>query len=376
MQKNIPFNVPFITTDDEKYVIEALRTRHVVGDGPYTKKCHSYFEQKYGVKKALLTSSCTDALEMCALLLNIKSGDEIIIPSYTFVSTANAFALHGATIRFADSQSNHPNMDINEVEKLITHKTKAVVVVHYAGHACDMDHLITLSKKHGFIIIEDAAQAIFSYYKDQPLGTVGHLGTFSFHATKNIISGEGGLLAINDPQFIHRAEVIREKGTNRSAFFRGEVDKYTWVDVGSSYLCSDLNAAFLLAQLERAEEIQKKRLSLLKRYQAELEPLEQKNIMFPQKPPHATDNAHLFFMVCKSLEQRTHLFEHLKKNRIQPTSHYVSLHNSPFFKTKHDGRNLVHADRYTDCLIRLPLYPDLTENDQTRIINATLEFFK
>jgi dTDP-4-amino-4,6-dideoxygalactose transaminase len=263
---HIPFNKPYLTGNETNYIYQAVQSGKISGDGIFTKKCHEFFELKYGFKKCLLTTSCTDALEMAAILSGIEDGDEVIIPSYTFVSTANAFVLRGAKIVFCDSQENHPNIDDTQIERLITSKTKAIVVVHYAGVACEMDNICSIATKHNLFLIEDAAQAIDSFYKGRPLGSFGHFAAFSFHETKNVISGEGGMLVINDLDFVERAEIIREKGTNRSKFFRGEIDKYGWVDIGSSYLPSDIIAAFLFAQLENLEIIQDKRLNLWNRY--------------------------------------------------------------------------------------------------------------
>ena len=272
----IPFNKPHLTGKETDYIRESVLSGKISGDGIYTKKCHQYFESKYGFRKAMLTTSCTDALEMCAILLDIKPGDEVIAPSYTFVSTVNAFVLRGAKIIFADSCVENPNIDMNDVEKLITPKTRAIIVVHYAGIACDMDRVMQLASDHNLFVVEDAAQAIDSYYNGKPLGSIGHLAAFSFHETKNIISGEGGMLVVNDDQFIKRAEIIREKGTNRSSFFRGEIDKYGWVDIGSSFLPSDIIAAFLYAQIENIDVIQSKRREIWDRYYSALKPLEVK----------------------------------------------------------------------------------------------------
>ncbi|HPI41585.1 MAG TPA: dTDP-4-amino-4,6-dideoxygalactose transaminase [Pseudobdellovibrionaceae bacterium] len=374
--KIIPFNRAYLSTYEEKYLREALLSRNFSGDGVFTKKCHHFFEQRYAFSKALLTTSCTDALEMCALLLNIQAGDEVILPSYTFVSTANAFLIRGAKLVFADSELDHPNMDIHSLESLITPKTKAIVPVHYAGMACDMNLLRTLAKEHSLAIIEDAAQAIEAQYNGKYLGTLGDLGAFSFHITKNIVCGEGGLLAINDPRFKDRAEVLREKGTNRSAFFRGEVDKYTWVDVGSSFLPSDLNAAVLWAQLENIDNIQNQRMAVWNRYHEGLGSLLEKGILLPLVKEGVIHNAHTYYLVCRNLDQRTRLIGTLKEFGIQTTFHYISLHSSPFFKDKHDGRTLPQSDRFTDHLLRLPLYPDLHNSDQDMIIEKILHFFK
>jgi dTDP-4-amino-4,6-dideoxygalactose transaminase len=373
----IPFNKPYFTGKETEYIKEAVASGHISGNGKYTKKCQQFFEEKYGFKKTLLTTSCTDALEMAAILINLKEGDEVIMPSYTFVSTANAFVLRGAKIVFADSLPNHPNMDCYTLEALITPKTKVIVPVHYAGVACDMDVIMELAKKHNLFVVEDAAQAIDSYYtgKDgikKPLGSIGHLAAFSFHETKNIISGEGGMLVINDEQFINRAEIIWEKGTNRSAFFRGEVDKYGWVDIGSSFLPSEIIAAFLWAQLENLEDIQKTRKSHWEQYNSLLSEWANHNkISLPEIPNYATNNAHMFFLVCKNLEQRTSLIQHLKENNILAVFHYISLHKSPFYKEKHDDRILPETDKFTDCLLRLPLFYELIE---TEVINKILAF--
>lgn len=364
----IPFNKPYLTGNETLYIEDAVKSGKISGNGVFTKKCQNFFETNYGIQKALLTTSCTDALEMAAILINIKEGDEVIMPSYTFVSTANAFVLRGAKIVFADSMSNHPNIDVSKIEGLITSKTKAIVPVHYAGVACDMDTIMELSIKHNIFVIEDAAQAVDSYFtgKDgvkRALGSIGHLAAFSFHETKNIIAGEGGLLAINDEQFINRAEIIWEKGTNRSSFFRGEVDKYGWVDIGSSFLPSEIIAAFLWAQLENLEKIQTKRKEIWNNYFISIQDwVKKQEISLPELPTYATNNAHMFYLVCNNIEQRTKIIEKLKRNNILAVFHYISLHKSPFYQDKHDGRKLLEADRFTDTLVRLPLFFEL-END-------------
>lgn len=361
----IPFNKPYLTGKETQYIEDAVKSGKISGNGKYTQKCQLFFEAKYGFKKTLLTTSCTDALEMAAILINIKEGDEVIMPSYTFVSTANAFVLRGAKIVFADSRQDHPNIDETKIESLITSKTKAIVPVHYAGVACEMDTIMDLAIKYNLFVIEDAAQAINSFYKGRDgikraLGTIGNLAAFSFHETKNIISGEGGMLAINDEQFINRAEIIWEKGTNRSSFFRGEVNKYGWVDIGSSFLPSEIIAAFLWAQLENLEEIQKVRKEHWETYYSELKDWAIKNeIQLPKIPSYATNNAHMFYLVCKSLEQRSALIEHLRNNEILAVFHYLNLSNSPFYNEKHDDRILKESDRYSDCLLRLPLFFEL-----------------
>ena len=373
----IPFNKPFFIGNETKYISQAVKSGKISGDGIFTKKCHDFFEKKYGFKKVLLTTSCTDALEMAAILMDTKVGDEIIMPSYTFVSTANAFVLRGAKIVFADSGSLNPNIDVATIESLITSKTKAIVVVHYAGISCDMDAVMALSKKHNLLVIEDAAQAIDSFYKGKPLGSIGHLAAFSFHETKNIISGEGGMLVVNDEQFIKRAEIIREKGTNRTQFFKGEIDKYDWVDIGSSFLPSELTAAFLFAQVENIELIQKKRLSIWERYHKELASLEKLGkIALPKIPNYATNNAHIYYIICKSLEERTALIDKLKQDGILAVFHYISLHSSPFYRSQNVGVTLDNADNYTRCLLRLPLFYDLKHKEQSLVINSILDFYK
>ncbi len=371
----IYFNKPHLTGKEYEYIADAVSSKKISGNGKYTQMCHQYFQNKYDFKKCLLTTSCTDALEMAAILINIQPGDEVIMPSYTFVSTANAFVLRGAKIVFADSMDINPNIDAETIESLITPKTKAIVPVHYAGIACDMDKIMALAEKYNLFVIEDAAQAIDSYYTDsngnrRPLGSIGHLSAFSFHETKNIISGEGGMLVINDSQFESRAEIIWEKGTNRSAFFRGEVDKYGWVDVGSSFLPSEIVAAFLYAQLEHLDEIQNKRNSLWEAYFDGLKLFEERGIFkLPYLPSYASNNAHMFYLVFSDLNYRSKVIEDLKGAEINTVFHYLSLHKSPFYKEKHDGRNLPLADYYSDGLLRLPMYYDLAHSDIKIITN-------
>ena len=358
---HIPFNLPHLTGKEAHYMYQAVYNGKLSGNGEFTKKCQSFLEARYGFKKCLLTTSCTDALEMAAILCDIKPGDEVIVPSYTFVSTALAFVRQGAKIVFADSMEKNPNIDAELIESLITPRTKVIVPVHYAGVACDMDRIMEIADKHNLLVVEDAAQAIDSYYKGRPLGSIGHLAAFSFHETKNIIAGEGGLLAINDERFIRRAEIIWEKGTNRAEFFRGEVNKYGWVDVGSSFLPSEVVAAFLWAQLENIDEIQAKRKELWQAYYDALQG--QTRYQLPDIPEYATNNAHMFYLVCKSLEERTELIQRLKNNDILAVFHYLSLHSSPYYRDKHDGRELRQCDRYADCLVRLPLFFDIKFDD-------------
>lgn len=370
----IPFNKPFLTGKETEYIQQAVLSGKISGDGVFTKKCHEFFEESYGFKKVLLTTSCTDALEMAAILIDIQPGDEVIMPSYTFVSTANAFVLRGAKIVFADSGTTNPNLDADRIESLITNRTKAIVPVHYAGVACEMDKILSLANRYNLYVIEDAAQAIDSYYKGKPLGSLGHFSAFSFHETKNIISGEGGMLAINDERFIKRAEITREKGTNRSQFFRGEIDKYGWVDIGSSFLPSEIISAFLYAQIENLKKIQLRRIALWNRYRDNLNELQQ-GISLPAIPDYATNNGHMFYLICKSMQQRTGLIDHLKKNQVHSVFHYLSLHKSPYYQDKHDGRILTESDRYTDCLLRLPMFYDLTFDQVDYISNLIKEYF-
>jgi len=373
----IHFNQPFLTGKEAHYIYQAVYGEgKLSGNGKYTKLCHSFFENRYHFRKCLLTSSCTDALEMAAILCNIKPGDEVIIPSYTFVSTANAFVLRGAKIVFADSEENTPNIDANKIESLITDKTKVIVPVHYAGMACDMDKIMAIADKYKLLVVEDAAQAIESFYKGRPLGGIGHLAAFSFHETKNIISGEGGMLVVNDESLVKRAEIIWEKGTNRAAFYRGEVDKYGWVDIGSSFLPSEMVAAFLFAQLENLELIQSKRIKIWNEYFNRLGVLQSKGIFkMPKVPGYATNNAHMFYLVFKNAADRNNLLDHLREKGILAVFHYLSLHKSPFFNNQHNGLELPLSDMYTENLLRLPMYYSLTEADQKEVIDTILAFF-
>jgi dTDP-4-amino-4,6-dideoxygalactose transaminase len=371
----IPFNRPYITGKETSYLTEAVNKGKISGNGHYTKLCQNYFTQQLGNEQNLCTTSCTDALEMCAILTDIKPGDEVIMPTYTFVSTANAFILRGAKVVFVDSRKDHPGMDEELIKQLITEKTKAIVVVHYAGVACDMDKVVEIAKRHKLIVIEDAAQAIDSYYKGKALGSIGDMGCFSFHETKNIQCGEGGLLSINNAIYKERAEIIWEKGTNRSAFWRGEVDKYNWVDIGSSFLPSELNTSFLFAQLEEIEKIQNRRKQLWEKYYNGLKILEKKNIILSQIPNYATNNAHLFYLICNSLEERTSLIDFLKKEGVMAVFHYICLHDSPYFLDKHDGREMPNAKKYENCLVRLPLWVNMTESQTSQVIANILSFF-
>ena len=373
----IPFNKPYISGNEINFIQDAIENNKLSGDGEFTRKCSELMESYLFTGKCLLTTSCTDALEMSSILINIKEGDEIIIPSFTFVSTANAFVLRGAKIIFADSGANNPNVTASSIESLITSRTKAIVVVHYAGIACDMEAILEIANKHNIFLIEDAAQAIDSFYKKKPLGTFGHFATFSFHETKNIQCGEGGALIINDSNFVNRAEIIREKGTNRQAFFRGEVDKYGWMDLGSSFLPSEITAAFLLSQLKNKNKIQRKRVEIWDYYFCALKILsEMGKIKLPFIPEFASNNGHMFYILCESLEVRQKLIIHLKSKNVLSVFHYISLHKSDFYASKHDGRDLTNSDRYSDTLLRLPLYFDLSQSEQDHIIQSIYDFFR
>jgi dTDP-4-amino-4,6-dideoxygalactose transaminase len=367
----IGFNKPYTSGKEFEYIAEAVSSKHLSGNGKFTKACQEYLAKKYGFHKCLLTTSCTDALEMAAILINIQPGDEVIMPSYTFVSTANAFVLFGAKIVFVDSGEENPNIDAGRLEQLITKKTKAIVAVHYAGIACDMDTIMDIAERHNLFVIEDAAQAIDSFHTGKngkkALGSIGHLAAFSFHETKNIISGEGGMLVVNDTRFEKRSEIIWEKGTNRCSFYRNEVDKYGWVDIGSSFLPSEITAAFLLAQLEAIEDIQATRKKHWERYYTGLNNL---NDIFrvPYVPPYATNNAHMFYLVCKDLNTRSGIIQKLRSAEIHTVFHYQSLHKSPYYLEKHDGRPLPWSDLYSDTVLRLPMFYELMETEIDRII--------
>lgn len=370
---SIPFNKPYLTGKEVHYIYDAVASGHISGNGKYTKLCQQFFENRYGFKKCLLTTSCTDALEMTAILCNIQPGDEVIIPSYTFVSTALAFVRQGAKIVFIDSRVDHPGMDESKIEQLITSQTKAIVVVHYAGIACDMDKVMSIADKYKLFVVEDAAQAIDSFYKGKPLGGIGHFGCFSFHETKNIQCGEGGMLVVNDEFYTKRAEIIWEKGTNRAEFFRGEVNKYGWVDIGSSFLPSEITAAFLWAQLEELDKIQHHRKEIWKSYFNGLfEWAKRKGIQLPTIPENTTNNGHMFYLVCPTPLFREKLIKQLKENGIYSVFHYLSLHKSAYYLEKHDGRDLPETDRYSDCLVRLPMYYDIQPHDIEKILTFLL----
>ena len=370
----IPFHIPFISGNEEKLLHEVIQSKQLSGNGKFTTSCHNFFTQHFKSHKTLLTSSCTDALEMSALLAEIKEGDEVIMPSFTFVSTANPFVLRGAKIVFADSRKDSPNMDAEKIEELITPKTKAIVVVHYAGISCDMEKILSVAAAHNLLVIEDAAQCIGSSYEGKPLGTFGNLGAISFHDTKNINCGEGGLLIINTKSFIEKSEIIWEKGTNRAAFLRGEIKKYEWVDTGSSYLPSELTAAFLFAQTAELEKVTAKRRNLWNLYQQNLSSLHGK-IYLPVITEKCEHNGHIYFIVCDTSEERSKLMIHLKENGIETAFHYQALHRSKFFNNKHDGRHLPNADIYSDRLLRLPLYFDMKEEQVNYISEQIKNYF-
>ena len=374
----INFNKPHLTGKEAHYMYHAVFNCKLSGNGDFTKKCQSFFEQRYGYKKAILTTSGSDALEMAAILCNINPGDEVIVPSYTFVSSALAFVRERAKIVFADSCANNPNIDPDKLEELITPKTKAIVVVHYAGIACDMDKIMDIAHRHGVLVVEDNAQGLDSFYKGRPLGSIGDLGCISFHETKNITAGgEGGLLIVNDEQYTRRAEIIWEKGTNRAEFFRGMVNKYGWVDTGSSFLPSEVNAAFLLAQLEELDTIQNRRKMLWDIYHEELAPLAVKGYFtLPDIPGYATNNAHMFYIVCRNIDERSALISFLKDNGIQACFHYLALHRSEYYTTHYTERpELPNCDRFADCLVRMPMYYELKEDEVKYITDKIKAFY-
>jgi len=372
--KRIPFNIPLNAGNEKKYLTECIKNNKLSGDGSFTKKCNQWFEENTGAKKVLLTTSCTHALEMAAILLDIKAGDEVIMPSYTFVSTANAFVLRGAKIIFVDIRPDTMNIDESKIEQAITNKTKVIVPVHYAGVACEMDAIMSIAKKHNLFVVEDAAQGMMSTYKGRALGTIGHLGAYSFHETKNYTSGEGGLLLINDEKYIQRAEIIREKGTNRSQFLRGVIDKYRWVDIGSSYLPSELNAAFLYAQLEKAREVNSHRLKLWDEYFKNLKHINQ--LVLPTIPKDIKHNAHMFYIKLKDDRQRQDLIYHLASLEIQSVFHYIPLHESEKCAKYYEFRG---EDKFTTVeskrLLRLPMYYDLTIDNIKHICRGIEVFF-
>ncbi|MCX7638167.1 MAG: dTDP-4-amino-4,6-dideoxygalactose transaminase [Cyclobacteriaceae bacterium] len=376
----IPFNKPYSPDSAIGYIKDAINSGHLSGNGKYTRLCHDFFQSRFGFNKCLLTSSGTDALEMAAILAEINPGDEVIVPSYTFVSTANAFVLRGSKIVFVDSRSDHPGMDEEMAIQSITARTKAIVLVHYAGVACNMDIILKEAEQRNIKVIEDAAHSVDSFYIDSsgtkvPLGSLGHFSAFSFHETKNIHCGEGGMLVVNDDRYNKRAEIVWEKGTNRAAFWRGEIDKYGWVDIGSSYLPSEITAAFLYAQLEVMNSIQDKRKELWKNYFEGIYDWAKKNsVRLPFIPPYAVNNAHIFYLIFPESEMRTRFINHLKNHGIFSAFHYQGLHQSIFFKKYYDGPPLKNSEFYSDCLVRLPMYFDLSFDQQNFIIETIRKF--
>lgn len=373
----ITFNVPPYTGNEIKYIEQAVKNQKICGDGVFTKQCNAWIEEKFHAQKALLTTSGTTALEMATLLCDLKEGDEVILPSYTFSSTATSVVLTGATLVFVDIRPDTMNIDETKIEAAITSKTKAIIAVHYAGVACEMDTIMDIARRHNLLVIEDAAQGVMSTYKGRALGTIGDFGCYSFHETKNYSMGEGGAIIINNPEYNERAEILREKGTNRAKFFRGQVDKYTWVDYGSSYLPSDLNAAYLWAQLEKADEINNNRLESWNKYYSALKPLEdQKLIELPVIPNECEHNAHMFYVKLKNLKERTEFIKYLKENGVQSSFHYVPLHSAPagIKFGRFDGE-----DQYTtiesERLTRLPMYYGLTDEDQKKVICNIYSYF-
>ena len=374
----IPFNVPPFLGTETKYIVEAINNQKICGDGPFTKKCHEWLENKTGTAKALLTTSCTHSLEMAALLLEIQPGDEVILPSFTFCSTADAFVLRGAKLVFVDIRPDTMNIDETKIEDAITDRTKAIVPVHYAGVACEMDTIMDIAKRHNLKVVEDAAQAVMSEYKGQALGTIGDYGCYSFHETKNYSMGEGGALLIKDASKIEDAEILREKGTNRSVFLRGQIDKYTWVNHGSSYLPSDMNAAYLWAQLQQADMINENRLASWQRYYDSFEQLEKEGyVQRPIIPAECKQNAHMFYLKAKDLEERTALISFLKKNDILAVFHYIPLHGATAGKKfgRFHGED-VYTTKESDRLLRLPMYYNLTDADIQKVIDTVIKFYK
>lgn len=375
----IPFNRPYRSVRGAEYMTSAiLEKRKLSGDGEFTRNCSEWFEKRFDSPKVLLTTSGTDALEMAALLMDVQTGDEIIMPSYTFVSTANAFVLRGAKIVFVDIRPDTMNIDESLIEAAITKKTKAIVVVHYAGVACEMDIIHTIAKKYDLNVCEDAAQGVMSFYKEKALGTLGHFGCYSFHETKNYTMGEGGAILINDPLLIQRGEIIREKGTNRSRFFRGEVDKYTWVDIGSSFLPSELNAAYLFAQLEEAESINERRLKAWNLYNQTLSEITDRGwIELPVIPAGCQHNAHMFYIKCKDLQTRTDLAAYLKTQSISAVFHYIPLHNSDFgMKVGRFSGEDRYTTRESEPLLRLPMFAEITEEEIETVCDAIIRFYR
>ena len=378
MTIHIPFNKPAIVGSELIYVGQAVAGGHASGDGPFTRRAQKLMEERFNARRILLTTSCTSALEMAALLCDLGPGDEVIVPSYTFVSTANAAVLRGATPVFVDIRPDTLNIDERLIEAAITPRTRAIFPIHYAGVACEMDEIMAIARRHDLLVVEDAAQGVYSKYKDQWLGTIGHMGCYSFHETKNFSCGEGGALIINDPRFEKRAEILREKGTNRSQFLRGQVDKYTWVDIGSSYVPSDMLAAFLMGQLENMEKITKRRGEIYNRYAAMLAPLADRGlVVLPSVPQHCVTNYHMFYLLTADIDERTALIAHLKQAGILAVFHYVPLHSSPFAKSIGvPDTSLPITEDGSSRLVRLPMYYDLTDREVTEVGEAVIDFYQ
>jgi dTDP-4-amino-4,6-dideoxygalactose transaminase len=378
MKIHIPFNKPSIVGSELIYVGQAVAGGHASGDGPFTRRAQKLMEEHFGAPRILLTTSCTAALELAAMLCNIGPGDEVILPSFTFVSTANAVVLRGATPVFVDIRPDTLNIDERLIEAAVTPRTRAIFPVHYAGVGCEMDEIMAIARRHNLLVVEDAAQGVFAKYKGQWLGTIGQMGCYSFHETKNFSCGEGGALTINDPALEKRAEILREKGTNRSQFLRGQVDKYTWVDIGSSYVLSDMLAAFLLGQLENMEKITARRREIYLSYASMLAPLvESGQIRTPFTPHHCTPNYHMFYLLAADLAERIALIEHLRQTDVLAVFHYVPLHSSPFAKSLGVPKlDLPVTDDTSSRLLRLPMYYDLSDRDVTEVVEAVLDFYK
>ncbi len=376
----IPFNKPYISGNELKYIEDVISSRELAGDGKYTKKCEEFFEQRFGFKKAILTTSCTDALEMAVLLMDIQPGDEVIIPSFTYVSTANVFAMHGARIVFADCKSHFPILDEESIEELITSKTKAIVPVHYSGVSCNMERIMEIALRHNIFVLEDAAMAINCHFKSSKnevhnLGGIGHFSAFSFHDTKNVSSGEGGLLVINDDRFIERAQTIRDKGTNKKSFLNGESDKYEWVDLGSSFSPNEITAAFLYAQLEALDVIQEKRMEIWNEYQFQFNDIQYLGFELPLIPSYSESNGHVFFIICDNKNRREKLIQFMRKNGVKLSFHYNSLHKTKYYLKENKLENIPNSEKFSDCLVRFPIYPELKKEDVRYIVSIVREFF-
>lgn len=378
MQPKIPFNKPFITGKEIEYITSAINNGNIAADGFFTRACASFLEDRFAIKRVLMTPSCTSALELAAMLCDLKPGDEVIMPSFTFVSTANAVVRAGAKPVFVDIQPDTLNIDAALIQKSVTANTKAIFPVHYAGVSCDMDRIMQIAERHNLIVVEDAAQGVNARYNGRPLGSLGHLGAYSFHDTKNYVSGEGGALCINAPEFIERAEIIREKGTNRSQFFRGEVDKYTWVDVGSSYIPAEIVCAFLLAQLEAMDVITARRRDVYQFYRQSLSPLEEREwLTIPQPPSGCESNYHMFYVLLGDGKTRDDVMAHLKRNGISAVFHYIPLHSSVMgAKFGYKEGDLPLTEDLSARLLRLPFFPEITEGEQTRVVRCLSEFFE